>query len=94
MGWRRESERVMDGRDHILLARFDETVSGTIIGGRAMACRLYYEGRPQGPRMFVDSDAEARNAGENALAEIKAECGEAFRMIYPRDDAWECRIYD
>ena len=61
----------------------DENVNGQIIGGDYGQCWLTYEGRKQGPTMYARSAVTARDLLAAEHARIKAECGQAYRDIYP-----------
>lgn len=69
-----------------------DIVRGQIIGGDYLRCKLMYQGREQ--RSFsADNDADAKARAGAVLAEIKAECGQAYPLIYRDPGAWELRIY-
>lgn len=66
---------------------FDD-VNGVIVGGDYGQCWITYEGRKQGKTMYPCDETEALEMCTNEKTRIKAECGEAFTMIYPNARAW------
>lgn len=70
-----------------------EEVRGVIIGGEYWKWQLWYDGRPQSPRLPADTEAEAQAAGKAEYESIKAECGQAFTIIHPLKDAWTIRTW-
>ncbi len=76
------------------LSRFDDEVSGIIIGGEyGIRAALYYDGRRQGGDIFADNEEVAMAVAVERKREALKACGLAVRDIYPLD-AWELRIYD
>ena len=61
----------------------DDDVNGQIIGGDYGQCWLTYEGRKQGPTLYARSAVTAQELLAAEHRRIKAECGEAYRDIYP-----------
>ena len=88
-------EEVIDQAERMFREHYaTDIVRGQIVGGDHLLCRLYYDGRPQGPRIAVDDDASARAEGRRQLDAIRAECGHAYDLIYRDAGAWELRIWD
>lgn len=72
----------------------DDDVGGTVIGDVSIPGALFYDGRRQS-QTFWASDAQAlKQRAEARVAELKAQTGEAYRLIYPEPSKWELRIYD
>lgn len=70
---------------------FTDDVSGVIVGAFVQQAFLTYEGRKQGPTMYVKSDDEAKELAQAYIDNQRQEFGEAFRMIYP-NKAWQVRF--
>ena len=70
----------------------DEDVNGQIVGSYIMVGSLHYEGRKQGGAVYADTEDAMTDAANQRIQQLRAECGAAFRDIYPKD-AWELRIY-
>jgi len=68
--------------------KFDDT-NGQVIGGEYGQAWLTYEGRKQGATIYPASREQANAELAARLNEIKADCGEAFRAIYPKANCWQ-----
>ncbi|MGZ8887994.1 MAG: hypothetical protein ACXW1D_00380 [Halobacteriota archaeon] len=75
----------------MMRADFTDDVSGVIIGEFLQQAILTYEGRKQGPTMYVRTDEDAKQQAQAYIAEQRAECGAAFAMIYP-NKAWQIKF--
>lgn len=65
----------------------DDDVNGQIIGTHYGQAWVTYEGRKQGPTFYPRDYQEAESMCFEVVERIKAECGKAFKSIYPKD-AW------
>lgn len=72
---------------------FTDDVSGQVIGTMYLVGRLYYEGRPQGRKLYATTESDLLAQAHELKAKLRADCGEALIFIYPLD-AWELRIFD
>ena len=70
----------------------DEDVNGIIIGGEYESGRLFYAGRPQSQRVWENTVKKVIEKLNTRGQEIKAECGPAYKLIYPDNNAWEIRL--
>ena len=75
-----------------MITSFDDDVSGAIVGGAYLMCRLVYDGRPQ-KDFLARTDDEALQVAKHWKSEIMSSCGLAVEDIYP-EDKWELRIAD
>lgn len=66
---------------------FDD-VNGQIVGGDYGFAWVTYESRQQGPKAPVKTRQEAQAHCESVISEIKADCGEVFKFIYPNAALW------
>lgn len=71
---------------------FTDDVSGSIVGTYVQQAFITYEGRKQGPTLYVKTDEEAKQMASEYIAQKRKEFGEAFSMIYPKQDAWEVKF--
>ena len=70
---------------------FTDDVNGQIIGTYYQQAFLTYEGRKQGPTMYVESDDEANQAGQAYIEEQKKAFGSVFDIIYP-NKSWAIKF--
>lgn len=70
-----------------------EDVNGFIVGPSYIEGQVYYQNRPQGPKLYALDEVELRGHAESAIEQMKAECGDALMYIYPDNSAWTLRIY-
>lgn len=70
----------------------DDDVRGVIIGGDYISGRLFYEDRPQGGRVYADSEEELKHILRKRLEDIKLDCGDVYAAIYQKESAWSIRI--
>jgi len=70
---------------------FTDDVSGQVIGDFLSQAFVTYEGRKQGPTLYVRNDEEAKHKAQIYIDELRADCGEAFRMIYP-NKSWSIKF--
>lgn len=64
-----------------------EDVNGSIVGEDYGQCWVTYEGRKQGPTKYPMNEAQAYAFCQGIVQDIKTECGQVFKEIYP-NDAW------
>ncbi len=70
-----------------------DDVNGTIIGGDFYHGQVFYDNRPQSKVLYGYTQDELTGKLSERLNEIKNECKEAFRLIYPFE-AWEFRYFN
>ena len=80
-------------RAMIIAERSTDEVAGTIVGLYKIPARLLYQGRPQGPVFWAESDSELVGMAEAYVMEKKSELGISYEEIY-RGGTWELRIYN
>ena len=75
---------------------FTDDVRGSIIGGDFQSGRLYYDGRPQGPSLSADTTDDLIVRGNAAYQAIKEDYPNdfTFKLVFPKTEAWELRIFD
>lgn len=66
---------------------FDD-INGTIVGGNFGECWLTYNNKIQGQIMYPSNRIEAHKMCNQKFDQIKSECLEVFKIIYPLDK-WE-----
>lgn len=76
----------------IMNTAFEEDVCGQVIGAYMLIGSVHYEGRKQGRDLYAESEEDLKALAEQYIQAQRAECGPAFRAIFPRD-AWELRIH-
>lgn len=69
---------------------FDDEVSGTIVGGDYLMCRLVYDGRVQ-QDFLARTEDEALQMAKHWRHKKVSDCGLVAEDIYP-DEKWELRI--
>lgn len=77
----------LSGSDFVRASADDDT-NGVIVGGFALAGRLYYQGRPQSQQLYAATDEGLQEMAMNRKAELMAENPEIYRI-----DGWELRIF-
>lgn len=70
---------------------FSDDVSGQVIGAFVQQAFLTYEGRKQGPAMYVKTDAEAKELAQAYINNQRQEFGDAFSMVYP-NKSWQIKF--
>ena len=71
-----------------------EEVNGIVIGPITRTGQWHYEGRPQGRRVWAETDSGLLESKARAeFTRMKADCGQAFELIYPNTQTWEFREF-
>lgn len=64
-----------------------EDVNGDIVGAYYGQCWLTYDGRKQGQTFYCLTESEGEKQLLQKIEEIKNDCGDVFKDIYP-DQKW------
>lgn len=69
-----------------------EITDGIIIGGDYVVGQLYFDGRPQGGKMYAPSEEELMECARHCKASLMQEFAGSPCYLY-QGDKWELRIY-
>lgn len=72
----------MNIHDHLK----DDDITGQIVGDMLSVGYLAYEGRKQRNTIYAANEKELKEKADGLRAEIVADMGEVFSMIYPSDN--------
>jgi hypothetical protein len=69
---------------------FDDDVRGVVVGACLIQGRLYYDGRPQGPTFYGETDEVVLEQARAYKDQCDAE--PIGKAIWPKREAWTVRL--